>query len=71
NKNKPFVRKAAMLILPRGLWSNEDYVSTGYVKGVGVRDSAALELRDHIDLVARQACSKLFLQENFPGSDAP
>ncbi|AUB37473.1 Asparagine synthetase B [Nostoc flagelliforme CCNUN1] len=70
NKNKPFVKKAAMVILPRGLWSKEDYISTGYVKGVGFRDSAALELRDYVDSSARQAYNKLFLQENFPASSA-
>lgn len=72
NKNKPFVRKAAAAILPVGLWNKDDYKSTGYLTGAGLKDSTAL--KNFIDLAAIQTSGKVFqteasnLQENFPAS---
>jgi asparagine synthetase B (glutamine-hydrolysing) len=35
DKTKPFVKKAASLILPPGPWNDPNYASTGYTKGTG------------------------------------
>lgn len=62
SKTKPFVRKAATIILPPGLWNKDDYASTGYLTGTGLKDSVVL--RDYIDSTARQTYQKLFANLN-------
>ncbi|MEH2067875.1 MAG: asparagine synthase-related protein [Nostoc sp.] len=68
SKDKPFVQKAAAIVLPSGV-CKPDYTSTGYVTGAGFKDN--LSFRDFVDNTARQAYRKLFessnVQENFPG----
>jgi asparagine synthetase B (glutamine-hydrolysing) len=70
SKDKPFVQKAAAIILPPGTLK-PDYTSTGYVTGAGIKDNLAF--RDFLDTTAKEAYRKLFggsnVQENFPGSN--
>lgn len=58
SKNKPFVKAAAKKILPKGLWNDPGYKSTGYTKGVGWEDYP--QQANLVQELAQQTSIKLF-----------
>lgn len=73
DKNKPFIKKAASIILPPGLWNDPNYSSTGYTKGTGWQDAGSSKLKAFVRSIALETNDILFgessqIQENFPGA---
>lgn len=58
SKNKPFVKAAAKKILPKGLWNDPGYKSTGYTKGAGWEDYP--QQANLVKQLAQQTSIKLF-----------
>lgn len=54
DKTKPFVRKAASILLPAGPWNYSDYTSTGYTKGTGWESPKSKSLTYLVEKLSRE-----------------
>ncbi|MFN6475322.1 asparagine synthase-related protein [Nostoc sp. DedQUE07] len=54
DKTKPFVKKAANLLLPPGPWNHSTYASTGYTKGAGWENPKSKHLSDLVEELSRK-----------------